>query len=185
MAVKQQSARHKGKLPRRPQVGSSEWLEGLVAKAEEGLVAAEHDLSKLYDAILGLKEHQAWETLLPDEPRTWQRLLETRIDPVHQRIEWVEALLAGYAKLRTDGHDKRITRRDAEAAVGYRVQQVAAQEMHGQSPPNPSPQVDLQLALDDLERAWRVSTPPEKAQVRQRLERLLRTETDSDQQDQA
>jgi hypothetical protein len=105
---------------KRPEEGSPEWLRELAGAIEAGIMAAEHDARPLSEAVRTLKASATWHELVPNEPRTWPRLIVERIDPRHGRIEWIEAVANGYEKLRAEGHRGRITRRAAEQAIGYR-----------------------------------------------------------------
>jgi hypothetical protein len=115
--MKRRGTKHPRK---RPEEGSPEWLREMAGAIEAGIMAAEHDARPLAEAVRALKTCSAWQELVPNEPRTWPRLIVERIDPRHGRIEWIEAVAGGYEKLRAEGHRGRITRRAAEQAFGYR-----------------------------------------------------------------
>ncbi len=107
--------------PRRPaEVGSPAWLREMAAQLEAGLMASEHNVARLAEAVESLRAHEGWQQLLAEPPQSWQRLIAEWIDPRHQRAEWIEAIADGYFKLRSEGHTGRITRRAAEHAAGYR-----------------------------------------------------------------
>lgn len=104
---------------RLPAPGSVAWVEFTLGRVDEGLCAAEHDVRLLCESIHLLKQSHCWELLFPDEPRNWDRVVQERIDPVHKRVGWLQAVYDGYRKLRDAGRQGRISRRDAERAVGY------------------------------------------------------------------
>lgn len=113
--------REKRLQKRLPPVGSVAWVECLLGRVEEGLGAAEHDVRLLCESVQALQNCHCWELLFPDEPRNWARVVRERVDPVHGRVEWLQAVCDGYRQLRGAGHAGRISRRDAEHAAGRRL----------------------------------------------------------------
>ncbi|QGJ69494.1 Hypothetical protein PBC10988_11760 [Planctomycetales bacterium 10988] len=106
------SSSHSGKSLKRS-------MQHRLAAAEEGLIVAEYDVGPLSRAVEALKRQTAWEILLEGENRTWERLVVEKLDPIHQRLEWIEAIVSGYEKLREAGEPGRIDRKAAEAAASY------------------------------------------------------------------
>lgn len=99
--------------------GLEKRVRRLLAAAEEGLLVADYNAGPLRDAVREIQQQALWEEVFDDEPKTWERLIREYIDPVHQRVERINAIVDGYDKLRGENRRGRITRRDSEQAVGF------------------------------------------------------------------
>jgi hypothetical protein len=111
-------------------VGTPEFCAAQIEFGRKVLPFAEQDCRHVARVVRGLKESRAWELMLPDEPKTWARLVHEQLG---HEAEWLDQIEAGVAILERLGHSGPIQLTQALAALNAR------DEAQLRKPGNPNP----------------------------------------------
>lgn len=94
--------------------GSRAWADTLVSNGRKYADFTEKDVRPLVERYRKLKEHEAWNVWLPDEPRTLERFCQ---EAFGYSMEFLETMDRGVHVLDTQGHEGAISKREALVAA--------------------------------------------------------------------
>lgn len=98
--------------------GTQAWTETLISNGRRYASFTEKDVRPLIERYRQLKEHEAWNTWLPDEPKNLERFC---IEAFGYSVEFLETMDRGVQVLDEQGYEGPVSKREAlEAAPKLR-----------------------------------------------------------------
>lgn len=94
--------------------GTRPWVDTLVSNGRRYADFTEKDVRPLVDRYRQLKEHEAWQVWLPDEPKTLERFCT---EAFGYSAEFLETMDRGVQVLDGQGHEGPISEQQALAAL--------------------------------------------------------------------